>query len=89
MFFQVFAQLAASDCLARRRTMGELFEEEGREGKKPKVERIAVATYLSKEDYEKLAFLARKVGGSRSEVLKRLIRFGYKHAKARERGGAA
>lgn len=66
----------------------ELFDEKP-PNEKQKVERIPVASYLSPEDGRKLAFLVAEMGKTKSEVIKRLIRFGYSHAVNRKKSGAA
>lgn len=69
--------------------MDELFDEKPA-NEKPKAERIPVASYLSSEDGRKLAYLVAEIGKTKSEVIKRLIRMGYRHAIERnKKGGAA
>jgi hypothetical protein len=55
-----------------------LQDDEEEPKKKIKPERVAIATYLSKEDAAKLAMIRARMGDKPvAHVLRRLIRFGY------------
>lgn len=66
-----------------------LLEEENEEPKKkPRPQRVAIATYLSAEDAAKLAMIRSKMGDKPvAHVLRRMIRFCYDQITAKN--GAA
>ncbi len=66
----------------------DLLEDEDEPKKRPRPERVPIATYLSPEDAAKLAMIRSKMGDKPiAHVLRRLIRFGYEHVT--RKGGAA